>query len=132
MKRTISCALLVALCAAVAAAVGAGAQKQRQTQPCEGSGSQAEASACAHEEYKAADAELNRVYGQLAGVLDAEDKAALKESELAWIKYRDTACVFESSQYKGGTMRGMIESFCLARVTKARTAELKDQFELRR
>jgi uncharacterized protein YecT (DUF1311 family) len=132
MKRTILCALLVALCAAVAAAVGAGAQKQRQTQPCEGRGSQAEASACAHEEYKAADAELNRVYGQLAGVLDAEDKAALKESELAWIKYRDTACVFESSQYKGGTMRGMIESFCLARVTKARTAELKDQFELRR
>jgi uncharacterized protein YecT (DUF1311 family) len=130
MKRTISCALLVALC--VAAAAGAGAQKQRQTQPCEGRGSQAEASACAHEEYKAADAELNRVYGQLAGVLDAEDKAALKESELAWIKYRDAACVFESSQYKGGTMRGMIESFCLARVTKARTAELKDQFELRR
>jgi uncharacterized protein YecT (DUF1311 family) len=132
MKRTISCALLVALCASVAVAFGAAAQKQRQTQPCEGSGSQAEASACAHEKYKAADAELNRVYGQLAGVLDAEDKAALKESELAWIKYRDTTCVFESSQYKGGTMRGMIESVCLARVTKARTAELKDQFELRR
>ena len=132
MKRTISCALLVALCAVVAVAFGVGAQKQRQIQPCESRGSQAEASACAHEEYKAADAELNRVYGQLAGVLDAEDKAALKESELAWIKYRDTTCVFESSQYKGGTMRGMIESFCLARVTKARTAELKDQFELRR
>jgi uncharacterized protein YecT (DUF1311 family) len=131
MKRTISRALLVALCAA-AVAFGAAAQKQRQTQPCEGSGSQAEASACAHEKYKAADAELNRVYGQLAGVLDAEDKAALKESELAWIKYRDTTCVFESSQYKGGTMRGMIESFCLERVTKARAAELKDQFELRR
>lgn len=132
MKRTISCALLVALCAAVAAAFGARAQKQRQTQPCESRGSQAEASACAHEEYKAADAELNRVYAQLAGVLDTEDKAALRESELAWIKYRDTTCVFESSQYKGGTMRGMIESFCLARVTKTRTAELKDQFELRR
>jgi uncharacterized protein YecT (DUF1311 family) len=132
MKRTISCALVVALCATVAAAFGARAQKQRQIQPCEGSGSQAEASACAYEKYKAADAELNRVYGQLAGVLDAEDKAALKESELAWIKYRDTTCVFESSQYKGGTMRPMIESVCLERVTKARTAELKDQFELRR
>lgn len=132
MKRTISCALLVALCAAVAVAFGAAAQKQRQTQPCESSGSQAEASACAHEKYKAADAELNHVYGQLAGVLDAEDKAALKESELAWIKYRDTTCVFESSQYKGGTMRPMIESVCLERVTKARAAELKDQFELRR
>ncbi len=129
MKRTIVCALLVASCVTLAFAK---TQKQRQIQPCESRGSQAEASACAHEEYKAADAELNKNYGQLAGVLDAEDKASLKESELAWIKYRDSTCVFESSQYKGGTMRGMIESFCLARVTKARTAELKDQFELRR
>ncbi|MFL6256336.1 MAG: lysozyme inhibitor LprI family protein, partial [Pyrinomonadaceae bacterium] len=57
--------------------------------------------------------------------------ALLKEAELAWIKYRDTNCTFESSQYAGGTMRPMIESFCMARVTKARTAELKEQFELR-
>src|SRR3954465_6995334 len=132
MKRKILCALVASLCAAVVAGAGARVQKQREIQPCEGSGSQAEASDCAHQEYKAADAELNKVYGQLAGVLDAEDKASLKESELAWIKYRDSTCVFESSQYKGGTMRGMIESVCLTRVTKARTAELKDQFELRR
>jgi uncharacterized protein YecT (DUF1311 family) len=132
MKRTVLRVLLVSLCVAASVAVGAGAQKERQIQPCESRGSQAEASACAHEEYKAADAELNKIYGQLAGVLDAEDKASLKESELAWIKYRDSACVFESSQYKGGTMRGMIESFCLTRVTRARTAELKDQYELRR
>ena len=130
MKRMLLCLLFAALCGA--AAVGARAQKERQSQPCEGNGSQAEASACAYKEYKAADAELNRVYGQLAGVLNSEDKASLKDSELAWIKYRDATCVFESSQYKGGTMRPMIESFCLARVTKARTAELKDQFELRR
>jgi len=132
MERTVLCALLVSLCVAAAAATGARAQKERQIQPCESRGSQAEASACAHEEYKAADAVLNKVYGQLAGILDAEDKASLKESELAWIKYRDATCIFESSQYKGGTMRGMIESFCLTRVTKARAAELKEQYELRR
>jgi uncharacterized protein YecT (DUF1311 family) len=133
MKRKVLCALVASLCAvAIVAAAGARVQKQREIQPCESRGSQAEASDCAHREYKAADAQLNKVYGQLAGILDAEDKASLKESELAWIKYRDSTCVFESSQYKGGTMRGMIESFCLTRVTKARTADLKDQFELRR
>src|ERR1044071_6376928 len=132
MKRKILCALVASLCVAVTVCAGARAQKQRPTQPCESRGSQAEANDCAYQEYKAADAELNKVYGQLAGVLDAEDKASLKESELAWIKYRDATCVFESSQYKGGTMRGMIESFCLTRVTKARTADLKDQYELRR
>ena len=114
-----------------AAAAGAKTQKERQIQPCEERGSQAEASGCAHREYEAADAELNKVYGRLAAALDAEDKALLKASELAWIKYRDSACEFESSQYKGGTMRPMIESFCLTRVTKARTAELKEQYELR-
>jgi uncharacterized protein YecT (DUF1311 family) len=130
MKRRFLCALLATLC--MAAAVAAKTQKERQIQPCESKGSQAEASRCAYEEYKTADAELNRIYGRLAGVLDAEDKAALKDSELAWIKYRDSTCVFESSQYKGGTMRPMIESFCLTRVTKARTSELNEQFELRR
>jgi uncharacterized protein YecT (DUF1311 family) len=107
-------------------------QKERPIQPCEGYGSQAEATGCARREFQKADAELNKAYNRLAGILDAEEKALLKESELAWIKYRDSNCTFESSQYKGGTMRPMIESFCLARVTQARTAELKEQYELRK
>src|SRR5919205_2331869 len=123
MRRTVLCALLLPLLLLPAAL--AKPQKERPIHPCEGNGSQAEATGCARREYEAADAELNKTYGRLAGVLNAEEKALLKESELAWIKYRDSNCVFESSQYAGGTMRPMIESFCLARVTKARTAELK-------
>jgi uncharacterized protein YecT (DUF1311 family) len=128
-RQIILCALLAPLL--LAAAAGAKTQKQRQTQPCEERGSQAEASGCAHREFQAADAELNRAYNRLAAVLDAEEKALLKTSELAWIKYRDSNCAFESSQYAGGTMRPMIESFCLTRVTRARAAELKEQYELR-
>lgn len=127
-RTIILCALLTAV---FLPAAGAKTQKQRQIQPCEGNGSQAEASGCAHREFQAADAELNKAYNRLAGILDADEKALLKESELAWLKYRDSNCTFESSQYAGGTMRPMIESFCLARVTKARTAELKEQYELR-
>ena len=129
MRRIALCVLLVPV---LLSAAGAKTQKERQIQPCEGHGSQAEASGCARREYEAADAELNKAYNRLAGVLDAQEKALLKESELAWIKYRDSNCVFESSQYAGGTMRPMIESFCLTRVTKARTAELKEQYELRK
>ena len=129
IRRIALCALLFPLLLSASAAK---TQKERQIQPCEGYGSQAEASGCARREYQAADAELNNVYNRLAGALDAEDKALLKASELAWIKYRDSTCEFESSQYKGGTMRPMIESFCLTRVTKARTAELKEQYELRK
>ena len=128
---------LIILCALLApvllsGAAGAKTRKQRQIQPCEGHGSQAEATGCARREHQAADAELNKAYNRLAATLDAEEKALLKASELAWIKYRDSNCTFESSQYAGGTMRPMIESFCLARVTRARTAELKEQYELRK
>ncbi|HEX7316022.1 MAG TPA: lysozyme inhibitor LprI family protein [Pyrinomonadaceae bacterium] len=128
-RTIILCALLAPLL--LTAAAGAKTRKQRQIQPCEGNGSQAEASGCAHREFQAADADLNKAYNRLAGILDAEEKALLKASELAWIKYRDSNCTFESSQYAGGTMRPMIESFCMARVTRARTAELKEQYELR-
>jgi uncharacterized protein YecT (DUF1311 family) len=105
-------------------------EAQRRTllkQPCENSGTQAAASACAHREYQAANAELNKAYNHLSTKLDVDERARLKEAELAWIQYRDKNCEYESSFYLGGTMRPMIESFCLARVTKARMAELRDQ-----
>jgi uncharacterized protein YecT (DUF1311 family) len=122
---------LFILCAALAylllPAAGAVTQKPRQTQPCEERSSQAEASACAYREYQAADAELNKVYKQLSAKLDAEALEHLKRAETAWIKYRDADCEYEDSFYMGGTMRPMVNSFCMARVTKARTAELKLQ-----
>ena len=84
---------------------------------------------CAAEAYKAADASLNQVYKQLVAKLDADEKAQLKEAQTAWLKYRDTNCVFVADQYKGGTMRPMIYANCLEDVTSKRTAELKTQIE---
>lgn len=124
-KPFIPCALLLPLL--LAAGAGAKAQKGRQTQPCEERSSQAEASACAYREYQAADAELNRVYRQLSSKLDADALGFLRRAENAWLKYRDANCEYEDSFYAGGTMRQMITSFCMTRVTKARTAELKLQ-----
>src|SRR5437868_4509107 len=128
MKR-IALAILFVVC--LISFAFAKAQRQRQTQPCENAPSQYEADECAHKEYVAADAELNKVYNQLAAKLDdAEQRAQLKSAELAWIKYRDENCTFEGLFYKGGTMRPMIESFCLAHVTKMRAAELREQLKV--
>jgi uncharacterized protein YecT (DUF1311 family) len=82
---------------------------------------------CAHKEFQAADDALNRAYNQLSSRLDEGRRAKLKEAELAWLKYRDGNCEFVSSEYEGGSMRPMVHSFCLADVTRARTAELKRQ-----
>ncbi|MDQ3746485.1 MAG: lysozyme inhibitor LprI family protein [Acidobacteriota bacterium] len=127
MKRVIPCALLSLL---LLSAAGAKAQKQKQAEPCPGAQTQYEMDECAHKEFVAADAELNRVYSQLAAKLDdAEQRAQLKTAELAWIKFRDENCTFEGLFYKGGTMRPMIESFCKADVTRKRTAQLREQLK---
>jgi uncharacterized protein YecT (DUF1311 family) len=127
MKRIVPCLLLILF---LLSAAGAKAQKQRQTNPCENAPSQYEADECAHKEYVAADAELNKAYNRLASKLeDREQRAQLKAAELAWIKYRDSNCDFEDSFYKGGTMRPMIESFCKTDMTRARTARLREQLK---
>jgi uncharacterized protein YecT (DUF1311 family) len=127
MKRIALAAIFVACLACFA---GAKAQKQKQAEPCPGAQTQYEMDECAHKEFVAADAELNRAYNQLAAKLDdAEQRAQLKTAELAWIKFRDENCTFEGLFYKGGTMRPMIESFCKADVTRKRTAQLREQMK---
>jgi len=105
------------------------AQRPQQNDPCPGATSQAEMNNCAGKAFKAADANLNRVYDQLMTKLEPAGRAKLKEAELAWIKYRDATCDYEGSRYEGGTMRPMIEAFCLERVTKARAAELRQEIK---
>jgi uncharacterized protein YecT (DUF1311 family) len=127
MKRIVLAILFVA---GLVCFAGAAAQKQKQAEPCPGAQTQYEMDECAHKEFVAADAELNRAYNQLAAKLDdAEQRAQLKTAELAWIKFRDENCTFEGLFYKGGTMRPMIESFCMADVTRKRTAQLREQIK---
>jgi uncharacterized protein YecT (DUF1311 family) len=129
MKR-----ILLALLLSFAAAP-APAQRRAAKDPCRDPQSQAEVNMCAGEKFKAADAELNRVYKRLVSKLadDEGQREKLKAAETAWLKYRDDNCEYEASFFDGGSMRPLILSSCFERMTKARTAELKEQFdELRR
>jgi uncharacterized protein YecT (DUF1311 family) len=119
--------LLSSLCLLFVAAAPAQKKRQAAKDPCPGAYSQYDMNVCAHKQFQAADAALNRAYDQLSSRLDEGRRAKLKEAELAWLKYRDGNCEFVSSEYEGGSMRPMVHSFCLADVTRARTAELKRQ-----
>src|SRR6266550_585350 len=123
MKCTSVLLILIAL---IASAFG---QRQKKPEPCADAQSQAEMNICWGKEYKAADATLNQVYGQLMRKLDEADKAQLKQVESAWLKYRDANCEFVADQYKGGTIRPMIEAMCLADTTRNRTTELRNQIK---
>ncbi len=80
---------------------------------------------CAQEEYKKADAELNKFYLQAIAKLSPEHKPKLKTAQLAWIQFRDAHCDCEAFTFDGGSMEPLIKFSCLASVTKHRTQQIK-------
>ncbi|REH01240.1 lysozyme inhibitor LprI family protein [Flavobacterium aquicola] len=86
---------------------------------------QLEMNQTASAKYKKADAELNKVYKQLMSMLDQNEKTLLIQAEKDWVKFRDSHCKFEASQYEGGSIKPLIYSTCLEELTKKRIAEIK-------
>lgn len=109
----------------------AGLAGDRETaDPCANAESTPEMRDCAGRDYKKADAELNKVYGQvMAKLADAGHKAALKNAQQAWIKYRDGQCEFESYLNKGGTLYSVVYTGCLTGITEDKTKDLRETLE---
>jgi len=108
---------------------GGFAQQKKKAKPCGESGNQFELNQCAAKEYQAADAALNKVYGQLMSKLEDNHKAKLKQSEIAWLKFREANCEFSSFINEGGTAYPMVYNGCLTSMTNDRTKELKAMLE---
>ena len=125
-RKAVTFLLLFALAAGAAAG-----QRKTRSDPCADPGTQFEMNQCAGKKYRAADANLNQVYRKLVAMLDEEERAQLKEAQTAWLKYRDTNCEFVADQYKGGSIRPLIQATCLGDMTNRRTAELKTQIKER-
>ncbi len=122
MSRLVSLAALgaAAMLASDTAARAADAScKTPRTQP--------ELSACAGKDAQSADAELNRVYGQLIAKYDEPNRNALVLAERAWILYRDAECGYETALSVGRTIHPMMVAHCMTAKAKARTKELNDQ-----
>lgn len=127
MKRK----LLALVLSSAALSAAASAQRRAADDPCRDPQSQAEMNMCAAKRFKAADAELNRVYNRLVSMLggNGDSLARLKAAEVSWLKYRDDNCDYEADFFEGGSMRPLIYSSCLERMTKSRTAELRGQLK---
>lgn len=109
---------------------------------CENAMTQAAMNQCAHQEYQAADAQLNVQWQVTAAAMKLRDQnfasdsdmrkgyfSTLQEAQRAWITYRDAHCRSEGYFARGGSMEPMLVSFCLANVTIARTRQLKQLAE---
>lgn len=85
---------------------------------------QVEMNRCAAQDHAKADRELNERYQQYMARLGDEQKRQLRDAQLAWIRFRDLSCGFESTGVKGGSMYPFVLSSCLARMTRARVQQL--------
>jgi uncharacterized protein YecT (DUF1311 family) len=81
---------------------------------------------CAVADYKAADAKLNKTYGEIVKRLasDADTKKRLQAAQRNWISFRDAECKFATADSKDGSIYPMLVSQCLEGLTSARTQQL--------
>jgi uncharacterized protein YecT (DUF1311 family) len=120
--------LVLALCAA---ATGTQAQEVNCAAPV----TQLDMNFCADRAWKLADGDLNLAYGmartlmrQTDAALPAADRGAeiaLRDAQRAWIAFRDAACKAEGYVWFGGSIRPLVVSSCLERMTRSRTEELR-------
>lgn len=106
-----------------------------QDDACADATAQVELNACIYAEFEAADAALNEVWPQAMALMKeidadlpkAEQGAAdqLRESQRAWITFRDANCAAEAYMMQGGSAQPMVLYGCMARLTEARTADLE-------
>jgi uncharacterized protein YecT (DUF1311 family) len=91
---------------------------------------QAAMNAQARAEFVQADAELNRKYEALLAKLpDAESRQKLKESQRAWLAFRDAEAAFAADQAGGGSMAPTIRYETMTELTQQRIKQLKLHLE---
>ncbi len=82
-------------------------------------------SACLARETDWWDTRLNNAYSGLADTLDDESFAALKKAQHAWIAWRDSACEFEYTYWREGTIRSSFYGSCMLDLTARRAIDLQ-------
>jgi uncharacterized protein YecT (DUF1311 family) len=91
---------------------------------------QAAMNAQARAEFERADAELNKTYEALLTKLpDAESKGKLKQSQRAWLAFRDAEAAFSADQARGGSMAPTIRYETITELTQERIKQLKTRFK---
>lgn len=112
---------------------------------CDSVSDNAELIDCGHTLHAREDAAMTIIYNKLIKKYQLEDKEypidgisrsgsreeSLRESQRAWIKYRDKNCAYETLVLGGGgTMSGSLEWGCLTGITKSRALELQKMLNM--
>jgi uncharacterized protein YecT (DUF1311 family) len=118
--------ILVSTTTALAQPVTSKLLTQTQQPICKNPQTQLDLNQCTDLRAKAVDKRLNQVYQQVrAKYKGSENENLLINAQLDWIKYRDSACSFSSSRFKGGSIAPLVYSNCIGRMAGQRTDELE-------
>ena len=109
---------------------------------CANAVTQSEMTGCARAEAEAASRALDAQWATTLAAMREKDVAegltgnadgyaqTLIASQQSWAQYREMQCRLESFEMRGGTAAPMIEYGCKARLTRERTAALRDLAEM--
>ena len=87
---------------------------------------QATMNAQARADFEKADAELNKTYEALLAKLpDTEGKKKLKDSQRAWLTFRDAEAAFAVDEVRGGSMAPTIRYATMTELTEQRIKQLR-------
>jgi uncharacterized protein YecT (DUF1311 family) len=111
--------------------------QNKPTVDCTNPTTQMAMNTCAGQAAKASDQQLNIAYKKVQQSYRGSDSKEYRDlrlnnltnAQLAWIKYRDTNCEWQSGKYSGGSMASMVYSSCIDRLTQQRTQELLSDLE---
>ena len=92
---------------------------------CQNPQTQTDMNRCASIELEAETKKLNKTYRDFQTKLNSTQRQQLKKVQLAWIKFKDLACKFETSGSYGGSVYPMVLSNCLTEKTQQRNKELE-------
>jgi len=104
-----------------------------QKSPCDTATTQLDLNQCYGEQFRNADAHLNRIYSSLLQQMQSEKNGMavqkLQAAEKAWIRYRDLHCEAARFEFEGGSMSPMVWAQCMAITTQHRIDEIKAAYE---
>ena len=91
---------------------------------------QAAMNAEARADFKRADTELNNTYEAVLKKLpNDESKQKLKQSQRAWLAFRDAEAAFAADEARGGSMAPTLRYAMMTELTQQRIKQLKSHLE---
>lgn len=94
---------------------------------CNGAKTQSAMADCFADNDKLADRQLNALYQNLTHKLSAGDAKRLRDSQRAWIAFRDKECTFRVAPYADGSIAATLTASCIVSLTSQRIVDFQTQ-----